>query len=151
MKSLMHVIHLGLVALVVTSGSLSWAQSPYSGYRPGTPTISPWMNLFNRNTGPLDNYHTYVQPQLETQRTFRDQNALNQRQQAALGALGKQMTRIEAEHEAPVSPTGTGSTFMNLSHYYPNSTGGGNVAKGAGNHQNTWKLPPPRSSDGGNF
>jgi len=35
--------------------------APYSPY----PAISPWMSLYQKQGGPLDPYHTFVQPQLQ--------------------------------------------------------------------------------------
>ena len=48
-------------------------------YMPQTPPVSPWMGLWQRNTGPLDNYHSYVLPQMQL-------NSAMQMQNAALGS-----------------------------------------------------------------
>ena len=39
-----------------------------------------------------------------------------EQQRTRVGALGQQMTQLE--RPSTVRPTGTGSTFMNYSHYY---------------------------------
>ena len=44
-------------------------------YRPAKPTLSPWLNLYNQNPGPLDNYHQYVRPEMELQNTLRQNEA----------------------------------------------------------------------------
>jgi len=91
------------------------------------PSISPWMGLFQRNPGPLGNYNSYVRPQLDLQNTFRQQQAAIQRQGASISALGQ--TLSEMEGIGGVRPTGTGSVFMDLSHYYPQSSRAGAAAR----------------------
>jgi len=91
------------------------AQGIRPSYRPSSPTLSPWLQLYNRNTGPLDNYHSYVRPRQEVYRTFRQQESVIQRQGEGLRNLGQQVMSIRQE---PIRSTGTGSTFMNYSHYY---------------------------------
>jgi hypothetical protein len=92
-------------------------------YTPPSPGFSPWLNLFQRNTGPLDNYHNYVRPQFEMRDTLRQQNALNQRQAASLNRLSDRVANLQ-KGETPVRPTGTASVFNNYSHYYPSAHSG---------------------------
>jgi hypothetical protein len=87
-----------------------------TGY-PGSGPISPWMNMFQRHPGPLDNYHSFVQPNLELQKTLTQQNAAIQGQQSQLQHLGQRMS--EGQQEVAIPPTGTGSVFMDYSHFYP--------------------------------
>jgi hypothetical protein len=91
--------------------------SSYQSGMPSTPRISPYLDLFRRDSGPLDNYHTFVQPQKELSETLRRQEAALQRQNAAVHSLGQQVTRLQRGDG--MRATGTGSVFMNLSHYYP--------------------------------
>jgi len=105
---------LAFAALGVLPGMTSSAQA--QGYQPNGPMISPWMNLFQRNTGPVDNYHMYVRPQIQLQDTLRQQNARIQQQSAGLQSVGQQLQEVEQQHTVP--HTGTGSVFMDYSHYY---------------------------------
>ena len=103
-----------VVSLLLVVGAV-WTPSvnaQVGGYYPSRGPISPWMNMWIRKPGPLDNYHTYVQPAMQLQRTIGQQN--NALMQNALGiqSLGQQM-------DGQVRPTGTGSVFMEYSHYYP--------------------------------
>ncbi len=121
---------LPLIALFVFAcvGSLSVssvdAQSYYGpSYRPSRPTISPYFQLYNRNSSPVGNYHGFVRPRQQVYRSFQQQNRtnqqqnrINQRQSSDLRSLGQQVLSIR--ESGSLRPTGTGSTFMNYSHYY---------------------------------
>lgn len=108
-----------LVALMACAAfapaAVSQAQS--SGYRPYKPTISPWFNLYNRNTGPLDNYNTYVRPEMELRDTLQQHASGIQRNSTGIRSLGHEVNQLQTE--GLIRPTGTGSGFMNYSHYYP--------------------------------
>ena len=113
-------------------------------YTPQSPTISPWMGLWQRNPGALDNYHTYVQPQMELDRTLQLQNEALARQSAGLRALNYDI--MQPQGYLSMMPTGQGATFMNYSHYY-----GGNrppqplvarpVGTGFGSHSGSGIVP----------
>jgi hypothetical protein len=87
-----------------------------------TPTISPYLNLFNtsRTGTSAFNYQTLVRPQLQ-------QQALNQQQQRqnldvdrkvqALAARGAYSNPAGSDQE---NPTGHETTFMYYGHYYAN-------------------------------
>jgi hypothetical protein len=79
--------------------------------------ISPWMGLWNRNTGPLDNYHNFVVPQMELNQTLQMQNAALNRQAYGLQMLNGQIAQPFGSQYGMV-PTGQGATFMNYSHFY---------------------------------
>lgn len=99
-------------------------QTPRSyGYQPTRPTISPWMNLYQRNTGAVDNYHTYVQPQKQLQETLQQQNARIQQQGLGIRGLTHQLSDLE--QGKTVRATGAGSVFMDYSHYYDLQSAGG--------------------------
>ena len=75
-------------------------------YQPSRPTVSPYLNLFRSNTGPLPNYYSLVRPQLN-QQTFNQQQMIQQTQQnAALGLLQNQV------RQSTISPTGKQSGYM---------------------------------------
>lgn len=80
------------------------------------PTISPYLNLFRPNVGPVGNYQTLVRPQL-------NQQANNVRQAQAIQATQRSVERVERQVQTggatgPISPTGHSSSFMNYSHFY---------------------------------
>jgi hypothetical protein len=129
-----------LVALIACAAlapaAVSQAQS--SGYRPWKPTISPWFSLYNRNRGPLDNYNMYVRPETELRDTLQQQASGIQRNSAGLRSLGHDVNQLQ--EEGPIRPTGTGSGFMNYSHYYP-ALGQGKAAARHGT-----SSPKPASS-----
>ena len=92
------------------------AQRPWP-YRPSRPTISPYMNLYRANPGPVDNYHLYVRPQQRLLSTLQQQNQALYQQSAGLQALRQEVTGVGRQRIA--TPTGIGAGFMNYSHYYP--------------------------------
>jgi hypothetical protein len=107
---------LGLLAILALAwASPSWGQM---GYNPPRGPISPWMNMFQRRVGPLDNYNSWVRPQIQLQDAMARQNFAIQQQAAGLEALGQQVEVKPGAHQ-PIRPTGTGSVFMNFGHYYP--------------------------------
>ena len=124
-------LRLSLICLLVVLGALGSTRSAFAQphYYPDHGPISPWMNMFQRSPGPLDNYHTFVQPQLQLQNTLGQQNTALQQQSTTLQQQGKTIRllghQIDNPQEAPVRPTGTSGAFMNYSHYYPMNGGGG--------------------------
>ena len=93
------------------------------GYYPSRGPISPWMNMWQRQPGPLDNYHSYVQPQLQLQNQITQQNRSLMQNAQGLESLSQQVNNNQKESQ--VHPTGTGSVFMDFSHYYPSMGGRG--------------------------
>jgi hypothetical protein len=81
------------------------------------------MNIFQRKPGPLDNYHSYVQPDLQLQRAMVQQNDATMQNARGIHFLGQQMENAQRESQIP--PTGMGSVFMQYSHYYPMNQGHG--------------------------
>jgi hypothetical protein len=73
-------------------------------YQPARPTVSPYLNLFRRDAGPLPNYYSLVRPQLNQQAIDMELLQNQARQGAEIGAIRSgQMT---------ATPTGKGSWFM---------------------------------------
>jgi hypothetical protein len=107
-----------LLVVGVLWTSTAFAQNRYGSSR----AFSPWMNMFQRYPGTLDNYHSFVKPDLELQRTLSQQNNALMQNAAGIQMLGQQV------QNGQVRPTGTGSVFMEYSHYYP-SRGGNNMAR----------------------
>ena len=95
-------------------------------YRLNHSTFSPYLQLFRRDPGPLGQYHSYVLPQREVQRTLAGQSAQIERQQAGIRSLQGQIGQFR--QTGPMAPTGLGSSFGNHSSYFGNhsaGTGGG--------------------------
>jgi hypothetical protein len=103
----------GLLGIVTTDAA---AQSPRgiqragtSGrYQPSRPTVSPYINLFRNDRGPLPNYHLYVRPVLQ-------QQSINAQQGQAVQQLEQGLRQTQA---TPLGPTGIGGGYRNFSHYY---------------------------------
>jgi hypothetical protein len=87
------------------------------------------MNLETKQGGAVDNYHMYVQPRVQVQNTLQQQSADIEQQSTDTLALRHYMSQIELVQHGPVAPTGTGSVFMQYSHYFPNgrALGGSSV------------------------
>jgi hypothetical protein len=141
---------MGRFTLLLTAGLLlclattAEAQRGSSRYNiPRRPTISPWMDLFSQETGPLDNYHSFVRPRQRLYNTLGNQNYQLQQQGGNIRNLGKQVTRME--RPAFVRPTGTGSSYMNLSHYYPMQGTGRSIGGGS----RSWSPASPSRGGGG--
>ena len=95
---------------------------------PGGPPLSPWLNLYQRNAGPVDNYHMYVQPALQLQNTLQGQQMGINRNAAGVSAASEQFTSQADAYFATSNPTGNGATFMNQGRYFGNNgMGGGGV------------------------
>ena len=71
------------------------------GYQPAPP-LSPWLNLYRKQGGPVDNYHMYVQPQLQLQDTLHAQQMGIETNAAAVDAVGERnMSQRDASFAAP--------------------------------------------------
>jgi hypothetical protein len=99
-------------------------------YNPQTPAISPWMNLYDRRSGPLGGYLSGARPTVQLNRALNQQQMSIDRQRGDIQSLGQQVTDIEQQGAG--APTGVGGTFMNLSHYYRNSARGNRPATASG-------------------
>lgn len=107
-----------------------------------SPPISPWMSMFQRRTGPLDNYNAAVKPQQDALRNYQaQQRGLQQNQQAiqslqrqnsapsiggsggidltsrAAGPLDPNKTLLQAPREVP-SGQANAAYYNNLLNYY---------------------------------
>ena len=111
-----------LLAVVLLSGGTVFCQSAAAqSSMPQNSGISPWMGLWSGNTGALDNYHTFVRPQLDLDRTLQIQGAALNRQAAGLRELNYEITQPQRNQSGMVQ-TGQGASFMTYSHYYSNGT-----------------------------
>lgn len=103
-----------LTSCVILCLAASVAEAQYRGG--ASSGFSPWLNLYRRDPGPLGPYLSNVRPEQRLRRTLYQQGASLQRQSAGLSTLGEQMTVFG--RTGTLRPTGTGSGFMNYSHYY---------------------------------
>ena len=131
----------GLVLLLASLG-VQTAQAQ-GLYRPTKPTISPWLNLYDRNAGPLGGYLGDVRPRMEVNRSLNQQQRAIDRQGQDLQSLGQQVT--EMRQDGAIAPTGTGAGFMNYGSHFQNS----NPGRAAAPRRGTWSPPPARSSGRG--
>jgi len=84
----------------------------------GPPPLSPWLNLYQKQGGPVDNYHMFVQPSLQLNNALNTQQADIQRNTAGLGTMSDRvMGEMEMMRAAP-SQTGVGAGFMNHRVYF---------------------------------
>lgn len=70
----------------------------------GTP-VSPWMNLYQRHGGPLDNYHMFVQPAEQQQNAFQNLQYGVQNNANSINSVGEQFTSQSQAYFAAGSPT----------------------------------------------
>ena len=107
-----------VAALSAATCSMAFAQGTYYQGRsdnPNGPTVSPYLNLLQNNSGGVTNYQSLVKPLI-------NQNSAIQRQGSALQRQGGAIQQLQRQaYQGPVSGAGTGhiTFFMNYSHYYP--------------------------------
>jgi hypothetical protein len=70
-----------------------------------------------------------VQPRIELDNTLQRHHLAIQRNNEGIAALGHGLSQIE--EQGSVRPTGTGSVFMDYSHYYPSMGGSGRTTQSA--------------------
>jgi len=107
-----------VVCLIAPGGQEAFAQAlgPVRYETQLYPPLSPWLKLYYRQAGPLDNYHSFVRPELQLRETLRRQALLIQQQSAGMSDLRSEVTGLQTG--GPVRPTGAGAVFMGYSHYY---------------------------------
>ncbi len=109
------------VAVLLVASEQANAQVQRRQRNINRPTLSPWLDIFNRNTNPnLDNFHNSVRPRMQLHNELQFQQNALMRQNAQIRSLDQRQV-LQSTRPAQVRPTGTGATFMNYSHYYPQS------------------------------
>ncbi len=118
-----------LMAVVVANVAIS--TMPLYGQVGGVPgsKVSPWLNLEQKNGGPLDNYHMFVQPAQQLHNTLNYQQMGIQHNANGLNTVADQYSSATEAYFSPATPTGIGAGFMNYGRYF-NNTGSG--APGSG-------------------
>jgi len=104
--------------LVLVSATASTAQQRY---QPSTPTVSPYLNLFQNNRNgkfsrALPNYYSLVRPQLQQQQINNTQQQLIQQQDNTIQQLQGSVQILQQPATQVV--TGHNSSFLNTSHYF---------------------------------
>ncbi len=89
--------------------------SAQSRYVPSRPPLSPWLNLYRGNLGPVDPYNFWVRPQLEFQDSMRRLSTQFENQRIRVQQLEQETLRMRLE---AARPTGVGARFMDYSHYF---------------------------------
>jgi hypothetical protein len=114
---------LSLTLLAALAGE-SRAQQSVPSYRPATPTLSPYLQLFRPNPGPLPNYQSFVQP-------LQNQQQTNLMQQTQITQLQQSQQELQQQYSTPAAATqtGVGGIYNSLSHYYPMPTSAGGSAQ----------------------
>ena len=124
-----------VMLLVLGVALTARAQQSVPSYRPSSPTLSPYLYLTRPQSGPFPNYQTFVQP-------LQNQYQTNQMAQQQIIQLQKQQQDLQLTQQqqfAPnLAPTGIGSTYNSLSHFY-----GGTAAYSSG------AAPSPRGAKPG--
>jgi hypothetical protein len=110
---------LAVAAILLVAPRMAMAQAYYQGRsdNPVGPTVSPYLNLIGGNNLGVTNYQSLVKPLIE------QGNAI-QRQGNSLSNLQRQVN-AQPGRVGGGSGTGHASFFMNYSHFYYNSRGGG--------------------------
>jgi hypothetical protein len=116
------IMALAACLMAMTAGSQASAQRSAVRDRPPgrnshsgriqRPAVSPYLNLFRRDAGPVPNYQTLVRPQLQQQTTnYNQSRALERIQQN----VNEEIQRVE---RSAIAPTGHGAFFRFYSHFY---------------------------------
>ena len=126
-----------VIVLALLAGAVSPAFGQYRGggapraapsqvprYTPSSPTVSPYVNLLNRNGSVASNYFGLVRP-------LEHQQAVNAAQSQTAYSQAQQIKEVQEQQNAfeqpTVKPTGTTAWFQNMgttspfqvnSHYY---------------------------------
>lgn len=118
------VLAIAVVSPAYGQGGRSQPASQVPRYAPQSPTVSPYINLLNRNGSAASNYYGLIRP-LERQQTI---NATQSQQAESQEQQIKAVKDQQQDFEQPkVKPTGTAGWFQNLgptspfqqsSHYY---------------------------------
>ena len=102
---------------VLVSGTIGIFAGSLFGQDFGSPALSPWLYLNQRQGGPIDNYHMYVQPQQQIRSTLQNQQADIQHNGVSADAVIDHLTAQQA-FNASGAPTGVTAGFLNHGTYF---------------------------------
>lgn len=107
-------------SIPLTGGGLSGSK-PFSNIT-RSPTVSPFLNLFNTGIGgtssSFDNYNTLVRPQLDQQRTNRQLQLQNQKLNQRVQQISAQPA-FQAQGSDRIMATGHSTVFGYYGRFYP--------------------------------
>jgi hypothetical protein len=108
------------LALVLACGVLVAPASAQRRYRsPFGPTLSPYLDFFRRDNGALgDPYNAWVRPRQNLRNELYQQQRSLYNLNRELRDVNREVQDLELLRESGAAPTGTGSRFMNFSHFY---------------------------------
>jgi hypothetical protein len=101
---------LGLAGLVNEAS----AQIRYTP--PAGPVLPSQLNYFRRDFGLTDPYNGIVAPRRQLDYQLQQ---MVQQQRADFMSAERQINELSQVRQSTAAPTGTGATFMNYMHYYP--------------------------------
>lgn len=113
--SVRRTVTVGVIAAALWAHARSGDAQQVRRYQPATPTISPYLNLFRFNNGPLPNYYSLVRPQLQQQVINRDNLAIQTQQASNILRLQNdlRMTQEQAARGGgAATPTGKRAWFQ---------------------------------------
>jgi hypothetical protein len=103
---------LAVAMFFVLFESVASAQSPR--YQPPAgSTIPRSLNYFRRDTGVLDPYNSFIEPQRQIDQRI---NSVNTMQRLQFNQYSRDIREIR---KSTAADTGTNASFFNSSHYYP--------------------------------
>ena len=143
-KQTVTVLGVALLAWVISTDSAPGQSA--SRFQPSSPTLSPWLNLYQDSQGPLDNYHSYVRPQMELRDTLSQQRTINQTTSQDLRTLRD--SAAGPSKDPRVRATGTRAGYMSYSHYYYRDI---SPPEGGSSGRHAWSPPPATTRPPGGF
>lgn len=145
----MHRLRLALLLLVVWV--LAGPARPIRAQGPmpirDRPTLSPWLNLYRRDPGPVGPYLSNVRPEQRLLSRLSQQRIGLARQGASIRNLRSELSQTGPQ--TTIAATGTGATFMNHSQYF-NTRGAAGSGGGARTTGSSW-TPQPASRGGSSY
>ena len=120
MSAKRYAIYVVAALSLATFAVQALAQAPARYFPPAGPTLPSQLNYFRRDVGVLDQYNAFVFPRQQLDYQFAQMAA---QQQADLIRTQRQLEQLKEIRASGAAATGTGSGFMNYSHYYRLPTG----------------------------
>ena len=108
---------IGSVGVLLISGIAVFAGTALAQSPLRRPVVSPYLHLLRPQSGVLPNYHAYVEPRIELQRTRALQVYTEQVFQQQLTRQQEAMYRGFSGQARPTGGSGAGG-YMNYLHFY---------------------------------
>ncbi|MFO0817920.1 MAG: hypothetical protein U1A77_08265 [Pirellulales bacterium] len=101
------------------------------------PTITPYLDYFRRDNGQLTPYHNFVQPKFQLRENQQQVDSFMRQEMTRGATLQREVNQLQQMRQSTARPTGSGATYMNYSHFYPQGAapgipGGGRAGGGGG-------------------